>query len=84
MRRDIEESYECVTQSWMRNEYDDSVKECFPLKNGNIMIKIKDKEAIDDGGISKKVNSQPYQSGSITFCHSERLMNDVILALEGF
>ena len=37
----------------MKNEYDDSVIEWFPLMNGNIMVKIKDKEGNDDEGISK-------------------------------
>ena len=82
--KDIEESYKCVTQSWMRNEYDESVIEWFPLKNGNIMVKIKDKEGVDDGDISKKVKSQPCHLGSLILSHSKRLMNDVILALDGF
>ena len=84
IRRDIEESYKCVTQNWMKNEYDDSVIEWFPLKNGNIMVKIKAKEGVDDEGISKKVNSQPCQLGSFILSHSKRLMNDVISALDGF
>ena len=41
----------------MKNEYDESVIEWFPLKGGNIMVKRKDKEGVDVGGISKKVNS---------------------------
>ena len=84
IRKDIEESYKCVTQSWMRNEYDESVNKWFPLKNGNIMVNIKDKEGVDDGGISKKVNSQLCHLGSLILSHSKRLMNDVILALDGF
>ena len=59
IRKDIEESYKCETQTWMKNEYDDSVVEWFPLKNANIMVKIKDIEGVDDESISKKVNSQP-------------------------
>ena len=39
IRKDNEESYKCVTQSWMKNEYDESVIECSPLKNGNMMVK---------------------------------------------
>ena len=84
IRKDVEESYKCVTQNWMKNEYDDSVVEWFPLKNGNNMVKIKDKEGVDDEGISKKVNSQPCQLGSFILSHSKRLRNDVILALDGF
>ena len=44
----------------MKNEHDESVIEWFPLKNGNIMVRIKDKEGVDDEGISKKVNSQSF------------------------
>ena len=84
IKRDIEESYNCVTQRWMKNENDDSVIERFPLKNGNIMVKTKDKEGADDKGVSKKVNSQPCQLGSYILSHSKRSMNDVILALDGF
>ena len=52
IKKDIEKSYKCVTQSWMKYEYDESVTEWFPFKNGNIMVKIRDKEGVDDGGIS--------------------------------
>ena len=48
------------------------------------MVKIKDKEGVDDEGISKKVNSQPCHLGSFKLSHSKMLMNDVILALDGF
>ena len=68
----------------MKNEYDESVIERFPLRNGNIMVKIKDKEGVDDEGISKKFNSQSCHLGSFVLSHSKRLMNDGILALDGF
>ena len=68
----------------MKNEYDESDIERFPLKNGNIMVKVKDKEGVDDEGISKKFNSQSCHLGSFILSHSKRLMNDVILALDGF
>ena len=54
IRKDIEESCKCVTQSWMKTENHDSVIERFPLKNGNIMVKIKNKEGVHDESISKK------------------------------
>ena len=48
------------------------------------MLKTKDKEVVDDEGISKKVNSQPCQLGSPILSHSKRIKNDVILAIDGF
>ena len=67
----------------MQYEYNESVIEWFLLKNGNIMVKIKDKEGVDDEGVSKKFNSQPCHLGSVRLSHSKRLTNDVILALDG-
>ena len=68
----------------MKNEYDESVIEWFPLKNGNIKVKMKDKESVDDEGISKNVISQACHVGFLKISHSKRVMNEVILALDGF
>ena len=84
IRKYIEESFTCVTQSWMKNEYDVSVIEWFPLKNANIMVIIKVNEGVDDEGISRKLLPKTAHIGSSIFSHSKRLMNDVILALDGF
>ena len=84
VRKDIEESYECVTQNSMKNEHDDFVVEWLPLKNGKIMVKTKDREGVDDGGISKKINSQLCHLGSFILFHSKGLKIDVILALDSF
>ena len=66
-KKDIEESYKCVTQSWMKNEYDESVIDWFRLKKGKIMVGRKNKEGVDDDGISKSVNFQPRRLCSINF-----------------
>ena len=84
VRKDIEECYECVTQNSMKNEHDDFVVEWLPLKNGKLMVKTKDREGVDDGGISKKFNSQLCHLGSFILFHSKGLKIDVILALDGF
>ena len=68
----------------MKTESDDRVKEEFPLKNGRIMAKLSDFDGVGDNGYSKKVNSQPCHLGSFILWHSKRLMNDVILASDGF
>ena len=68
----------------MKTEYDDGVKDYIPLKNGNYLVNVKDYDGVDDNGVSKKVNSQPFQFGSLILSHSKRLMNDSILALGGF
>ena len=68
----------------MKNEHDDFVVEWLPLKNGKIMVKTKDREGVDDGGISKKFNSQLCHLGSFILFHSKGLKIDVKLALDGF
>ena len=45
---------------------------------------MKGHDGVDDNVVSKKVNSQPFQFGSLIISHSKRLMNDVILAIDGF
>ena len=68
----------------MKTEYDDRIREYIPLENRNYLVNVKDHYGVDDNGVSKKVNSQPFQFGSRIFSHSKSLMNDVILALDGF
>ena len=84
IRRDITENFKCVTENWMRTEYDDRFKNYFRLENGNNLINIQDHESVDDNGKSKKIKSQPFQFGSMILSHSKRLKDDVILALDGF
>ena len=83
IRKDIEEVYKCGTPRWIKIEYDDSVKESFSLQNGSIAVKIKDRDCVDEGGVSKKLNSKPSRLGSFLLSHSKRLMNDVMLSLDG-
>ena len=61
IRCDIHEILKCVSENWMKTEYDDRVKEYIPLKNGNYLVNVKDHNGVDDNGVSKKVNSQPFQ-----------------------
>ena len=83
-RCDIHEILICVSEHWMKTEYDDRIKEYILLKNGIYLVNVKCHNGVDDKGVSKKVNSQPFQFGSVIILHSKRLMNDVILALDGF
>ena len=83
-RKDINEEYKCVTENWMRENFDDRVKEWFPLKNGNLIVKLEDDEGIDDFDKAKSINTKPSQFGSEILSHSKRLMNDVINQIDGF
>ena len=48
IRKDINEEYKCVTENWMRESFDDRDKEWFPLKNGNLIVKLEDDEGVDN------------------------------------
>ena len=78
IRKDINEEYKCVTETWMRENFDDRVKEWFPLKNGNLIVKLEEDEGVDDYDKAKSVNTMPSHFGSYILSHSKRLMNDVI------
>ena len=84
IRKDINEEYKCVTENWMRENFDDRVKEWFPLKNGNLIVKLKDDEGVDDFDKTKSVNTMPSHFGSFILSHSKRLMNNVFREIDGF
>ena len=65
-------------------KFDDRVNEWFPLKNGNLQVKLKDDEGVDDFDKEKSVNTMPSHFGSNFLSHSKRLMNDVIKQIDGF
>ena len=67
----------------MRENFDDRVKEWFPLKNGNLIVKLEDDEGVDDFEKAKSVNTMPSRFGSSISSHSKRLVKDVIKKTNG-
>ena len=47
----------------MTTEYNVSAKEWFPFENGKLMVKLKNKEGVHDGGLSKMIPSEPSHLG---------------------
>ena len=68
----------------MRENFDDRVKEWFPLKNGNLIVKLEDDEGVDEYDKAKSINTMPSHFGSYILPHSKRLMNNVIKQISGF
>ena len=64
IRKNNNEKYKCVTETWMTENFDDRVKEWFPLKNGNLIVKLKDNERVDNYDKSKSVNMMLSHFGS--------------------
>ena len=84
IRKYINEEYKCVTDNWMRETFDDRVKEWFPLKNGNLIVKLPDDEGADDYDKLKSASTTPSYFGIYILSHKKRLMNDVISQIGGF
>ena len=84
VRKDINEEYKCVTENWMKEKFDDRVKEWFSLKNGNLIVKLEDDEGVDDFDKAKSVNTMPSHFGSFILSHSKRLLNEVFRVLDVF
>ena len=68
----------------MGENFDDRVKEWFPLKNGKLIVKSEDDKGVDDYDQAKSVNTMPSLFGSYFLSHSRRLMNDVFREIYGF
>ena len=47
IRRDINESYKCKSQHWMKTEYHNSVLEYWRLPNGKYIVKLKKDDGLD-------------------------------------
>ena len=68
----------------MKENFDDRTREWFPLKNGNLIVKLEDDEGVDDYDKAKLVNTMPSHLGSNILSHRKRLMNDVFKQIDGF
>ena len=67
-----------VTRSWMEEKFDDKIKNWWPLKNDNLIIKMQDDERVDNQERLKSVNTMPSHLGSLVFGHKKRFVNIVI------
>ena len=83
-RKDINEEYKCVTETWMMENFNDRVKEWFPLNNGKIIAKLEDDEGVDIYDKAKSTNTMPSHFSSCVLSHSKRLVNDVNKQIGGF
>ena len=64
IRKNIKEEYKCVTETWMTENFDDRVKEWFPLINGTLILKLEGDKGVDDYEKAKMVNTMPSHFGS--------------------
>ena len=82
IRRDINESYYCKSEKWMKAEFDENVLEYWKLPNGNYFVKMKKDDGLDDDCDIK--NTLPAVSGAFILSNSKRIMNNFIREINGF
>ena len=82
IRRDINESYYCKSETWMKTEFDENVLDYWKLPNGNYIVKMKKDDGIDDDCDIK--NTLPAVLGVFILGNSRRIMNKFIRETNGF
>ena len=82
IRKNIEESYRCKSETWMMSEFDERVLDYQKMNYGNHIVKIKHDPGLKDE--VKKVNALPAHLGVFVLSSSKRIMNNFIHAIDGF
>ena len=82
LRKDITESYQCKSETWMMSEYDERVLDYQEIHYGKNIVKMKDDEGLLDE--IKKANTLPLQLVVFISSNSKRIMNNFIHAIDGF
>ena len=82
IRRDINESFYCKSETWIKTEFDENVLEYCKLSNGNYIVKMKKDDGLDDDCDSK--NTLPAVLGAFILSNSKRIMNNFIREINGF
>ena len=82
IRKDIDESYSCKSETWMKTELDENVLDYWKLPIGNYVVKMKKDDGLDDDCDIK--NTLPAVLGAFILANSRRIMNKVIREINGF
>ena len=68
----------------MKENYDDRVKEWWPMRNGNLIVKLEDDAGVHDQDVVKSGNQLPCHIGCYIAGHPKRLLSNVIREKNGF
>ena len=82
IRKDINESYYCISEYWMKTEFVEKVLDYWKLPNGNYIVKMKRDDGLDDDCDIK--NTLPAVLGAFILANSRRIMNKFIREVNGF
>ena len=84
IRKDVNDQYECVTENWTTENYDDTVKEWWFSKNGKLIFELEDDAGVSNIDIAKKINQMTCHLRNYICGHSNRLLNIVLREIDGF
>ena len=82
IRKDINESYYCKSETWMKTEFDENVLDYWKLPSGNYIVKMKKDDGLDDDCDIK--NTLPAVLGAFILSISKGIMNNFIREINGF
>ena len=82
IRKDINETYYCKSEYWMKTEFDENVLDYWKLPNGNYIVKMKKDDGLDDDCEIK--NTLLAVLGAFILANSRRIMNKFIREINGF
>ena len=82
IRRDINESYYCKSETWMKTEFDENVLDYWKLPNGNYFVKMKKDDGLDDDCDIK--NTLAAVLGAFILSNTKRIMNNFIREINRF
>ena len=82
IRKDINESYHCQSETWMKLEFDENVLDYWKLPNGNYIVKMKKDDGLDDDCDIKNTPSAVW--GAFVLGDSRRIMKKFIRKINGF
>ena len=64
IRKNRNEEYICFTDNWIRDKFEDRVKDWFPLKNGKLVVKVEDDKGVDVYDKAIPVSTLPSHFGT--------------------
>ena len=73
IQKDIDQFYKCISEHWMKTEYDDNVLDYWKLPDGNFIVKMKNDVGLYDDNNLK--NTLPSHLGAFVLSNSKRIMN---------
>ena len=82
IRRDINETYYCKSETWMKTDFDENVLEYWKLPNGNYIVKMKRDDGLDDDCDIK--NTLPAVLGTSILGKSRRILKNFFREKNGF